>query len=193
MGAASQGCGVQGEGETASEAVRDDDVAAGEETRRHEAHGGARGRPARRPPRRAQTQGCEGVAVCRDSGVSTEARRREVDSPRLSPGEGCEPQRPGLGPRGSSEAGEVGAVCGLRVGREGWIDALGFTPQRAQRDPCAAERSIPGFWQGRVPVRGTRRFPWRKDAHEALPTCCPPVRTRRDGHGIGAREPVGPG
>lgn len=70
------------------------------------------------------------MAVWRDSGVSTEARRREVDSPRLSPGEGCEPQRPGLGPRGSSEAGEVGAVCGLRVGREGWTDVLGFTPQR---------------------------------------------------------------
>lgn len=27
-----------------------------------------RGRPARRPPRRAQTQGCEGVAVCRAAG-----------------------------------------------------------------------------------------------------------------------------
>lgn len=192
MGAASQGCGVQGEGETASEAVRDGNVAAGEETRRHEAHGGAGGGQRGGPHAAPRPRGVRAWPSAGQRGLHRGTATRG-GQPEAFAGRGLRAPEAGFG-SAREQRGRRGRSCLRAESRTRGVDRRsGLHPAAAQRERWAVERSIPGSWQGRAPIRGARRSPWRKDAHEALPTCCPPVRTRRDGHGIGAREPAGPG
>lgn len=113
--------------------------------------------------------------------------------PEAFAGRGLRAPEAGFG-SAREQRGRRGRSCLRAESRTRGVDRRsGLHPAAARRERWAVERSIPGSWQGSAPIRGTRRSPWRKDAHEALPTCRPPVRTRRDGRGIGAREPVGPG